>query len=183
MTRCRKWRFSCMIFEPGIRWRSVLSSLPLPLYTAERAPTTHWLLGWMCFWTTVQKNLFLCWESNPSCPACCYTELVQLLISIICENDASFCNWPECSLFFFMPPQGKLYAQFQYDSTQWHFYHRKCPVWGFFLLSSSCSCKWSLPALTYLPSPGISSSCFLIYASNSFLLKNVIFWDVTPCDL
>jgi hypothetical protein len=35
------------ILDLGIRWRRVVSFTPWPLYPRERAPSTHWIGGWV----------------------------------------------------------------------------------------------------------------------------------------
>jgi hypothetical protein len=35
------------ILDLGTRWRWVVSFTPRPLYPRERAPSTHWIGGWV----------------------------------------------------------------------------------------------------------------------------------------
>jgi hypothetical protein len=37
-----EWRYSFIILDLGIRWRSMVSSI-----RGERAPGTHWIGGWV----------------------------------------------------------------------------------------------------------------------------------------
>jgi hypothetical protein len=39
-----EWKYSYINFDPGTRWRWVVSFAPLPLYSREK---NHWIWGWV----------------------------------------------------------------------------------------------------------------------------------------
>jgi hypothetical protein len=70
-THLEELMYNSIILHIGTRWRSVVSSMLRPLYTPrEKAPSTHWIGGWVgpgvyLDAMVYRKISYSCRESNP----------------------------------------------------------------------------------------------------------------------
>jgi hypothetical protein len=109
-----EWRYSSTILDLGTRWTWVVSFTTWLLYPRGKSPSTHWIRGWAGLKTGMdavdkRKISFLCWHSNPSCPAHSLS-LYQLSYPFITNKELGKLRWCIDPATGLIPSRGKKFS-------------------------------------------------------------------------